>query len=124
MSIIRNDKSLKEQFGEQVKYKTDYLEHIDVYLLPHYGHLACLEFTLRSGYRYPLHNNTNNLGAILHNLSKILEIREDGCCLSCIKCKNCTSVWVDTPFGEQCIGIGHPWSGEYILFEDFGKAEV
>lgn len=129
MNIIRNEEYLKEYFGNDFNSASgiveDTLESIGVFLLPHYGHLVSLTFSL-SKYKYEIHNNTHNIGAILHHFSEILNVREDGASLTELAQagKKVRSVWINSPFGLQCVGIGHLWKDEYILFSDFINAEV
>lgn len=125
MNIIRNKIYLEDMYGKDLVIEDDRLESITIYILPHYGHLVGLNFALKK-YRHPLHNDTHNIGAILHHFSGILEIREDGDYLHEISqaYKPVRSVWTDSPFGKQCVGIGHPWKDEFILFSEFHLAEV
>lgn len=126
MNIIRNEEYLREYFGNDFNGVTeDTLESIGVFLLPHYGHLVCLTFSL-SNYRHEIHNDTRNIGAVLHHFSEILNVREDGASLTELSQagKKVRSVWIDSPFGPQCVGIGHLWKDEFILFSEFYLAEV
>jgi hypothetical protein len=125
MNIIRNKEYLEERYGQDFEIVDDRLESIGVYLLPHYGHMVCLSFSLEK-YRHQFHNDTGNLCAILHHFSRILNIREDGDYLHEISQygKSVTSVWVDSPFGKQCVGIGSMFASEFILFDEFNEAEV
>lgn len=125
MNIIRNKAYLEEYYGKDFEIEDDHLEYMDVFILPHYGHLVCLEFALKK-YRHPMHNDTHNIGAILHHFSQILDIREDGNRLSDISqsYKGVRSVWVNGPAGRECVGIGHGWRDEFILFNEFHLAEV
>lgn len=126
MNIIRNEAYLKEYFGNDFNgVIEDTLESIGVFLLPHYGHLVCLTFSL-SNYRHEIHNDTHNIGAVLHHFSEILNVREDGASLTELSQagKRVRSVWINSPFGLQCVGIGHLWKDEYILFSEFYLAEV
>ena len=80
-------------------------------------------------YRHALHNDTQNIGAILHNLCAIFNIPEDGIRLHDLSqsYKSVRSIWtVDPthPNGGECIGIGHSWEDKFILFEEFKDAEV
>ena len=129
MNIIRNEEYLKEYFGNDFNSATgiieDTLESIGVFLLPHYGHLVCLTLSL-SKYKREMHNDTHNIGAILHHFSEILNVREDGASFTELSQagKKVRSVWIDSPFGPQCVGIGHLWKDEFILFSEFYLAEV
>lgn len=126
MNIIRNEEYLREYFGKDFNCVTeDTLESLGVFLLPHYGHLVCLTFSL-SKYKHEIHNDTRNIGAVLHHFSEILNVREDGMSLTELAQagKKVRSVWIDSPFGPQCVGIGHLWKDEYILFSEFYLAEV
>ena len=128
MNIIRNRAYLKEKYGESFVVIDDKLEYIDIYLLPHYGNLVCLEFYLHT-YRHSIHNDTKNLGAILHHFCDILNIAEDGERLRDISqsFKSIKSVWIVDPTdsnGGECVGIGHPWNDKFILFDEFKEAEV
>lgn len=125
MNIIRNREYLEKRYGNEFEIIDDHLESIGIYLLPHYGHMVCLSFGLEK-YRHQFHNDTHNIGAILHHFSKILDIREDGNYLNDISQsgKSVTSVWVDGPFGKQCVGIGSMFAYEFILFDEFKEAEV
>lgn len=127
MNIIRNKGYIKEKYPNSVVID-DRLEYIDVFLLPHYGHLVCLEFYLHT-YRHSIHNDTKNIGAILHHMSPILNVPEDGMklCELSQSYKPLRSVWVvdpDDPNGGECIGIGHSWEDIFILFSEFKDAEV
>jgi hypothetical protein len=125
MNIIRNKEYLKERYGEDYFIEDDRLESIGVYILPHYGHLVCLVFNLKN-YKHPIHNDTHNIGAILHHFSLILDVREDGDFLHEISqsYKSVKSVWVNGPAGKECVGFGHSWKDEFILFSEFHLAEV
>lgn len=128
MNILRNKEYLKEKYGKDFVLMDDHLEYIDVFILPHYGHLTCLEFALNK-YRYPLHNNTHNIGNILHHFSVILGVREDGSSLRDLSqsYKPVRSIWtVDPthPNGGECVGMGHSYEDKFILFEEFHLAEV
>lgn len=127
MNIIRNKGYIKEKYPNSV-IMDDRLEYIDVFLLPHYGNLVCLEFYLHT-YRHAIHNNTKNIGAILHHMCPILNIPEDGmrlCDLS-QSYKPLRSVWIVDPNdynGGECVGIGHSREDMFILFNEFKDAEV
>lgn len=127
MNIIRNKEYIKEKYPNFV-LMDDRLEYMDIFMLPHYGHLVCLEFYLKK-YRHAIHNDTKNIGAILHNMSPILDIPEDGMrlCQLSQAFKAIRSIWnVDAsdPNGGKCVGIGHSWEDKFILFEEFYLAEV
>lgn len=125
MNIIRNKAYLQDRYGKDFLIAEDTLESIRVYLLPHYGHLVSIQFTLTK-YRHELHNDTHNIGAILHHFSEILNVPEDGMWLDDLAQagKHLRSIWADSQFGMQCVGIGHLWKDEFILFEEFKDAEV
>ena len=125
MNIIRDKAYLEEYFGKDFEIEDDRLEYMDIFILPHYGHLVCLEFHLKK-YRHAIHNDTKNIGAILHHMSPIFDIHEDGMRLSDLSqsYKPIRSVWVNGPAGRECVGIGHNWKDEFILFTEFYLAEV
>lgn len=125
MNIIRNTEYLKDKYGKDFYIEDDKLEFIDIFMLPHYGYLVCLEFYLKK-YRHAIHNDTRNIGAILHHLSPIFDIPEDGmrlCDLSQAY-KGVRSVWVNGPAGTNCVGVGHSWEDKFVLFDEFHLAEV
>lgn len=128
MNIIRNEEYLKDTYGKDYYIEDDRLEFMDIFILPHYGHLVCLEFYLQK-YRHAIHNDTKNIGAILHHMCPILNIPEDGmrlCDLS-QSYKPLRSVWLvdsNDSNGRECIGIGHSWEDKFILFSEFKDAEV
>lgn len=125
MNIIRNEQYLKEMYGKDYFINEDRLEYIGVFLLPHYGHLVCLEFSLMK-YRHSIHNDTKNIGAILHHLSLIFDVPEDGIRLRDLSqsYKLIRSVWVNGPAGVGCVGIGHFCEDKFVLFDEFHLAEV
>ena len=125
MNIIRNKAYLEEYCGKDFEIEDDHLEYMDIFILPHYGHLVCLEFYLKK-YRHAIHNDTKNIGAILHHMSPILDIPEDGVrlCQLSQAYKSIRSVWVNGPAGRECVGIGHYYKDEFILFNEFNEAEV
>lgn len=125
MNIIRNKSYLEEYYGKDFEIEDDHLEFIEVFILPHYGHLVCLELHLKKAGR-PIHNDTKNIGAILHHMSPILNIREDGMRLRELSqsYRPIRSVWVNGPAGRECVGIGHSWEDKFILFNEFHLAEV
>lgn len=125
MNIIRNKAYLEDMYGKDYYIEDDHLEFMDIFLLPHYGHLVCLEFYLKK-YRHAIHNDTKNIGAILHHMSPILDIPEDGMrlCRLSESYKSVRSVWVNGPAGKECVGMGHSWKDEFILFSEFYLAEV
>ena len=125
MNIIRNKAYLEEYFGKDFEIEDDRLEYMDIFILPHYGHLVSLEFHLKK-YRHAIHNDTKNLGAILHHMSPIFNIHEDGMRLGDLSqsYKPIRSVWVNGPAGRECVGIGHSLEDQFILFNEFRLAEV
>ena len=125
MNIIRDKAYLEEYYGKDYYIEDDRLEYIDIFILPHYGHLVCLEFYLKK-YGHAIHNDTKNIGAILHHMSPILDIPEDGMKLHQLSqaYKPIRSVWVNGPAGKECVGIGHYYRDEFILFNEFRLAEV
>ena len=125
MNILRNRQYLEEHYGKDFEIEDDHLEFMDIFMLPHYGHLVCLEFYLKK-YRHAIHNDTKNIGAILHHMSPIFDIPEDGMrlCKLSESYKPVRSVWVNGPAGRECVGIGHKWEDKFILFEEFHLAEV
>jgi hypothetical protein len=128
MNIIRNKEYLKEKYGNDFVVMDDNLEYIDIFLLPHYGNLVCLEFYLHT-YRHAIHNDTKNIGAILHNMCPILNLPEDGMRLRDLSMsyKSLRSVWLvdpDDSNGGCCVGIGNFYRDKFILFDEFHLAEV
>jgi hypothetical protein len=125
MNILRDKAYLEEYFGKDLEIEDDHLELMDIVMLPHYGHLVCIEFYLQK-YRHAIHNDTKNIGAILHHMSPIFDIPEDGMRLGDLSqsYKPIRSVWVNGPAGRECVGIGHYWKDEFILFNEFYLAEV
>jgi hypothetical protein len=125
MNILRDKAYLEEYFGKDLEIEDDHLEFMDIVMLPHYGHLVCIEFYLQK-YRHAIHNDTKNIGAILHHMSPIFDIPEDGMRLGDLSqsYKPIRSVWVNGPAGRECVGIGHYWKDEFILFNEFYLAEV
>lgn len=128
MNILRNKEYLKEKYGDDFVIMDDHLEYMDIFLLPHYGNLVCLEFYLHT-YRHAIHNDTKNIGAILHHMCPVLGIPEDGMRMRDLSqsYKSLRSVWVvdhNDPNGGKCVGIGHCWEDKFILFEEFYLAEV
>lgn len=125
MNIIRNEDYLKDRYGKDYYIEDDRLDYIDIFMLPHYGHLVCLEFYLKE-YRHAIHNDTRNIGAILHHLSPIFNIPEDGIrlCELSQSYKRVRSVWVNGPEGANCVGVGHSWEDKFVLFDEFYLAEV
>lgn len=125
MNIIRNEEYLKDMYGKDYYMEDDRLEFIDIFMLPHYGHLVCLEFCLKK-YRHAIHNDTRNIGAILHHLCPIFNVPEDGMrlCELSQAYKGVRSVWVNGPLGTNCVGVGHSWEDKFVLFDEFHLAEV
>jgi hypothetical protein len=124
-NIIRNQDYLVDRYRKCFRLDQDRLEFIDIFMLPHYGNLVCLEFYL-SRYRHAIHNDTHNIGAILHNLSTVFGVPEDGMrlCELSQSYKPVRFIWVSGVDGENCIGIGHAWEDKFVLFEEFHLAEV
>ena len=124
MSIQKVITTEKELTGRINLYqiKEDELKRIDVQVIPHYGWVTCL--TLHFDHEFPIqpHNNTRNLGYVLHHLFQLFDIREDGEYMSNIANKKVRLVYsYDAPFCGQCIAIGHPYKDKFIFFEDLMK---
>ena len=125
MNIIRTLEDLQNKYDNTFSIQDDTLESIRIMLLPHYGHLVCLCFSLTK-YKHAIHNDTRNIGAILHHFCYVLNVREDGDFLDELSQagKHVRSIWVEGPAGRECVGIGHYWKDEFILFDEFYLAEV
>lgn len=103
--------------------KEDELKRIDVQVIPHYGWVTCLTLHFNCGSPIQPHNNTRNLGYVLHHFLQLFDIHEDGAYLSNIANKKVRLVYsYDAPFGGQCVAIGHPYKDKFIFFEDLMKA--
>lgn len=102
--------------------KEDELKRIDVQVIPHYGWVTCLTLHFDRGCMPSPHNNTRNLGYVLHHFLQLFDIHEDGACLSSITNKKVRLVYnYDSSFGGQCVAIGHPYKDKFIFFEDLMK---
>lgn len=102
--------------------KEDELKRIDVEVVPHYGWVVCLTLHFDRGAALTPHNNTRNLGYVLHHFLQLFDIREDGAYLSSIANKKVRLVYnYDSPFVGQCVAIGHPYKDRFIFFEDLMK---
>ena len=119
--VLVTEKTVGERISNY-QIKEDELKRIDVQVIPHYGWVTCLTLHFNAGSPLQPHNNTRNLGYVLHHLLQFFDIHEDGAYLSDIVNKKVRLVYsYDAPFCGQCIAIGHPYKDRFIFFEDLMK---
>lgn len=120
-SVIVTEKEIKERIV-QYHIAEDELKRVDVQVIPHYGWVTCLTLHFTTSSPVQPHNNTRNLGYVLHHLFQLFDVREDGEYMSNIANKKVRLVYsYDSVFGGRCVAVGHPYKDRFIFFEDLMK---
>lgn len=119
-NIFFTEAGVRERI-EICRIAEDELQRIDIEVIPHYGWLPCFSLHFKSCSPIPPHNNTRNLGFILHTFLQLFQVREDGEYLSKFVNKRVRLVYSYDGYGERCVAVGHPYVDKFIFFEDLMK---
>lgn len=118
--IIKTQKQIEEM---GYKIENNYIDHVDVDTIAHFGNLTCFEIMCTNVCPMSAYNNIGNLGYIIRAFIELFDLsEEDGLRLAKIKNIPCR-LFYEGAWGSKCIGFGHFMKDKFVLVDEFAKID-